>query len=160
MSDLDILTTTRSWVATPWDYNSCIYLRFRADGSGDMVLGYGQAIIAKIKFGFSLNTPNELALMYQDFQGDRRVKIVPCSISQKSKAVHYSLKEGEIAGEAPNSGPFKYYWTLSLDNSPFPEELRVPEISPIGDVWHLREYYGHNANETALGELTGARGSP
>jgi len=36
VSDSDILTTTRSWIAVPWDFNSCIGLRFRADGSNDM----------------------------------------------------------------------------------------------------------------------------
>ena len=56
MSDFDILTTTRSWVALPWDYNSCIGLRFRADGSGDMVFGSCQTIHAEINFRFSLET--------------------------------------------------------------------------------------------------------
>jgi hypothetical protein len=42
-----------------------IGLRFRADGSGDMVFAYGQMIFAIINFTFSLNTPNELTLLYR-----------------------------------------------------------------------------------------------
>jgi hypothetical protein len=142
MLDFDILTTTRSWVATPWVYNSCIGLRFRADGSGDMVFGYGQTIHAKINFRFSLRTTNELTLIYQDSPGDRFVKSFTPSESGKSKAVQYSLKEGEITGVAANSGPFKYYWTLSLDKSPFPDEAILGHVRP------RHEYYGHHVNET------------
>ena len=50
MSDFDILTSTRAWVAVPWDFNSCIGLRFRSDGSGDMVFARIQIVRAEIKF--------------------------------------------------------------------------------------------------------------
>lgn len=147
MLDFDILIATRSWAATPWDYNSCIFLRFRADGSGDMVFGYGQTIFAKVNFRFSLNTLNELTFIYQDSPAYFYVKSFTPSESRKSKAVHYSLKEGEITGEAANSGPFKYYWTLSLDKTPFPDELPLPDIPFLKGVKPLREYFGHNENE-------------
>jgi hypothetical protein len=148
MLDFDLLTTTRSWVSIPWNYNSCIALRFRADGSGDMVFGYGQTIFAMINFTFSMNTLNELTLIYQYSPGDRFVKSFTPNESQKSNTVHYSLKEGEVTGVAANSGPFKYYWTLSLDKSPFPDELALPDMRSIGEVRPPREYYGHNENET------------
>jgi hypothetical protein len=148
MLDFDLLTTTRSWVATPWNYNSCIALRFRADGSGDMAFGYGQVIFAIINFAFSLNTSNELTFTYQDSPGNRFVKSFTPSESRKSKTVHYSLKEGEVTGAAANSGPYKYHWTLSLDKSPFPDELTLPDIPSLGDVRPPRDYFGHNENET------------
>jgi hypothetical protein len=142
MSDFDILTTTRAWAAVPWDFNSCIGLRFRADGSGDMVFARLQIVRAKINFGFSLRTPNELTLIYQPSPGDRVVKPFIPSESGMSKAIQYSLKEGEITGVTANVGPFKFYWTLTLDNSPFPDEVM------LGVVHQPREYYGHNVNET------------
>ena len=148
MLDFDILTTTRSWVATPWDYNSCVALRFREDSSGDMMFGYGQTVFAKINFRFSLNTSNDLTFVYQDSPAYFYVKSLTPSGSRKSKTVHYSLEEGEITGEAANSGPFKYYWTLSLGKTPFPDELTLPHIRSLGQVRPLCEYYGHHENET------------
>jgi hypothetical protein len=142
MSDFDILTTTRSWVALPWDYNSCIGLRFRADGSGDMVFGSCQTIHAEINFRFSLETTNELTLIYQDSPGDRVVKTFTPNETGKSKAIQYSLKEGEITGVTANIGPFKYHWTLGLDKSPFPDAVMLGQVRPT------REYYGHHVNET------------
>ena len=142
MSDFDILTTTRSWVALPSEYNSCIYLRFRTDGSGDMVLAGLQMIHAVINFTFSLETTNELTLIYQDSPGDGIVKPFTPNKADKSKAIRYSLKEGNVTGIAANSGPFEYHWTLSLDKSPFPDEVMVGQVRPT------REYYGHHVNET------------
>jgi hypothetical protein len=141
MSDFDILTTTRAWVAVPWDFNSCIGLRFRADGSGDMVFSRLQIVRAEINFRFSLQTPNELTLTYQASPGDRVVKPFTPNEGGKSKAIQYSLKEGEITGVTANVGPFKFYWTLSLSKSPSPDEAM------LGVVQQPREYCGHNVNE-------------
>jgi hypothetical protein len=150
MLDFDILTTTRAWVATPWDYNSCIGLSFRTTGSSDMVFGYGQTIYAKINFRFSVNAPNELELIYQDSPaGEHFVQSFTPSESQRSKTIQYSLKEGQVNGVAANSGAFRYYWTLSLDESPFPDELTLPHTLAPGDLSPPRRYYGHNQNERA-----------
>jgi hypothetical protein len=138
MSDFDILTTTRAWVAVPWDFNSCIGLRFRADGTGDMVFERLQIVRAEIKFMFSLQTPNELTLIYHD---PLVWKPFTLKESGKSRAVQYSLKEGEITGVTANRGPFKFYWTLSLEESPFPDEVQ------LGVVEQPRQFYGHNVNE-------------
>jgi hypothetical protein len=138
MSDFDILTATRAWVAVPWDYNSCIGLRFWADGSGDMVFERLQVVRAEIKFRFSLQTPSELTLIYHDV-----IAWKPCTLNEtsKSKVVQYSLKEGNVTGVTANRGPFKFYWTLSLEKSPFPDEVK------LGVVEQPRQFYGHNENE-------------
>lgn len=162
MSDFDILTSTRAWVAVPWDFNSCIGLRFRSDGSGDMVFARLQILRAEIRFRFSLQASNELTLIYH--HDAIAWKILPASAPRfprlaqrfptiqaaapstlkeggKPKAIQYSLKEGEITGETPNLRPFKFYWTLSFEKSPFPDEVQ------LGVVEQPREFYGHNANE-------------
>ena len=143
ISDFDILTTTRAWVASPWDYNSCIGLRFRADGSGDMVFDRLQILRAKINFSFTLQAPNELILTYQaspidsianSFASNQRFK-------SKSKSILYSLTESETAGTIANRGPFTFYWVLTLDKSPFPDEVELGVNQPPP------QFYGHNANE-------------
>ena len=142
MSDFDILTTTRAWVAVPWDFNSCIGLTFRADGSGDMVFARLQIVRAEIKFRFSLQIPNELALIYHDAIAWKPFELKEGS---KSKVVPYSLIEGEIRGVTANVGPFKFDWTLSLEKSPFPDGVE------LGVVEQPLQFYGHNANEATAG---------
>ena len=63
------------------------------------------------------------------------------SHSGKSKVVQYSLKEAETTGVTANIGPFKFYWTLSLEKSPFPDEVK------LGVVEQPLQFYGHNVNE-------------
>ena len=143
MSDFDILTTTRAWVAVPWDFNSCIGLRFRRDGSGDMVFSRLQVTRADIKFRFLLQPPNELKLIYQELIAWKSLeKSFPKN--ERGKAIRYSLTEIETVGVAANIGPFKFCWTLSLGASPFPDEVQ------LGAGQQPREYYGHNANEATL----------
>jgi len=134
MLDFDILTTTRAWVADPWDYNSSIGLRFRTDGSGDMVFARLQIVRAVINFRFSLQTPNELTLIYQASPTDRVLKPFTPNESGRFKAIQYSLKEGEITGVTANTGPYKFYWTLCLEKSPFPEEVMLGVVPTTARV--------------------------
>lgn len=106
MSDFDILTTTRAWAAVPWDFNSGIGLRFRADGQGDMVLARLQIVRAEIDFRFSLQTSSELMLTYQASPGNRVVKPFTPDESGRSKVIRHSVKEGEITGVTANVGLF------------------------------------------------------
>ena len=143
MSDFDILTTTRAWVAVPWDFNSCIGLRFRADGSGDMVFSRLQILRAEINFSFTLQEPNELVLIYQACPSDRVAKSFASNqrFKSKPKAIQYSLKESETTGVTANVGPFKFYWILTLDKSAFPDEVKLGvDEQPL-------QFYGHNVNE-------------
>jgi len=143
MSDFDILTTTRAWVAVPWDYNSCIGLRFRVDGSGEMVFSRLQIPRADIDFSFTLREPNELILVYQDSPSDRVAKSFASNqrFTSKSKYLQYSLQESETTGITANLGPFTFYWILTLDKSPFPDEVKLGVNQPPP------QFYGHNANE-------------
>jgi hypothetical protein len=152
MAAFDILVAAGGhWVATPWDYNSLIGVRFGPDGSGDMVFGYGQTIYAKVSFRFSLSPFGELTLTYQDSPGQGYVKAFRPSKERNSKTVRYSLKEGDVEGVTVNSGPYKYQWTLGLDDSPFPGELKLPDITRYGNSKFSppREYFGAPGNSPA-----------
>ena len=143
MSHFDILTTTRAWVAVPWDFNSCIGLRFRADGSGDMVFSRLQILRAEINFSFTLQEPNELVLIYLPSPSDRVAKSFASNqrFKSNSKAIQYSLKESETIGVTANVGPFKFCWILTLDKSAFPDEVKLGvDEQPL-------QFYGHNVNE-------------
>jgi hypothetical protein len=95
MSDFDILTTTRAWVAVPWDFNSCIGLRFWADGSGDMVFDRLQILRAEINFSFTLREPNELILIYRPSKRSRCkiLRIEPtCQVQGQGRSVFAERK--------------------------------------------------------------------
>ena len=146
MFDFDILTTTRAWVAVPGDFDSCIGVRFRADGSGDMVFARLQVLRAEINFRFTLQKPYELILLYQASPSDRVAKSFASNqlFKSKSKAIQYSLEESETTGVTANVGPFKFYWILTLDKSPFLDEVE------LGVNQLPLQFYGHNANEAIL----------
>lgn len=149
MTDLEVLTETRAWCATPQDYNSLVSLRFREDGTGDMCFGYGQRIHAKIDFQFTLPQVDRLTIIYLPTPEEGSRPAFKPKRGHGSKLLSYRLKQGEVTGAAPNSGPFKFHWTLQLGGSPFPDELSLPDLTRFGytKTSPPTEYYGHNENE-------------
>lgn len=139
-NDFEILTTSRLWTATPWDYSSSRWLRFKSDEISDCSYGYGQTIYAVIRFEFQITAQNTLRLTYLESpalaEGLRFKGFTP-SQNNLMKELNYELLEKvsvyshQITGEEK-----KYHWILTLDNSPFPEELQFPYEVPL-------EYYGH-----------------
>lgn len=137
MSDLQTLCTSRAWRGTPWDYNSLFSLRFLPEGFGEAVYGYGQTIYAIIKFRYDIPAPGVLRLTYSESPPYQAFKgFVPSKVGE-SREIQYRLTKEEMTGVEPNAGPFRYGWTLALDTSPFPTELRFPFGPPV-------TYYGHH----------------
>ena len=136
MSALETLTASRSWRATPWDYNSTIGLRFSIDGLGDASFGYGQTIYAIIKCRFAIPQPGVLMLAYLDSPAYQRFRGFTPAATHGKREIPFELTKGEVSGVEANAGPFSYQWTLKLDRSPFPEELTLPAEPPL-------VYYGH-----------------
>lgn len=149
MLDQQVLSSSRAWCATPTDYNSLIFVRFRADGSGDMTFGYGQTIYAKIQIHFEIAEQGRMTIKYLRSDGNKYVPSFQPAPGCESKTISYSLKQGEVTGQAANSGPFTFHWTLKLSDSPFPEGLTLPDITYFRHTVFSppREYYGHNADE-------------
>ena len=52
-SDLQILTTSRSWCTTPADYNTTNCLTFMADGSGTLALTRVQTVFAVVTYALA-----------------------------------------------------------------------------------------------------------
>jgi len=66
-NDHTLLVLLTTWIGTPWDYNSLYHLRFDSDGSGNLVLGYGQWINVMVDYQFEIKSPNLMRLMYVSF---------------------------------------------------------------------------------------------
>lgn len=139
-SDFEILTNSRLWVATPWLYSSSRWLRFKNNEISDCCYGYGQTIYAVIRFEFEIAAQDTLKLTYLEspaLADGLRFKGFTPSPNNRTKELHYELTEKvsiyshQITGEEK-----KYHWILTLNNSPFPEDLRFPNEVPL-------EYYGY-----------------
>ena len=136
-TDFQILTSSRSWRATPWDYSSLRFLRFNDDASAEFCYGYGQTIYAIIKCQFELTPEKNLRLSYLEsparghFQG-----FVPTDANQ-AKDIRYQLTQENVTGvESIVAREYKFQWKLTLEKSPFPEEIQFPYDVPL-------QYYGH-----------------
>ncbi len=138
--DFETLTTSRLWVATPWDYSSSRWLRFKSDGNSDCCYGYGQTIYAVINFQFEVIAENILKLTYLEspaLAAGLRFKGFTPTEGNLTKEVQYQLVEKVTTNSHAITGKeFKHHWILTLSNSPFPEELEFPYEVPL-------EYYGH-----------------
>lgn len=139
-NDLEILTSSRLWVATPWDYSSSRWLRFKSDGESDCCYGYGQTIYAVIKFEFEITAENKLKIIYLEsppLADGLYFKGFAPSQNNQTKEINFQLKEEIFTGTKSITGKeFKYFWDLKLSNSPFPDELSFPYQTPL-------TFYGH-----------------
>lgn len=140
-ADLRILTTSRAWSATPWDYNSLNFLKFNADGSGQLVLGYGQSIHLVGTYRFEVAGVGLLRLTYVDSPSNQcDSALLPRQPDGKRlwgaelgvpKDIRYELSDGEFRGQqnmGSDKGPFTYHfrWVLTLDRAPYPDGIKLP----------------------------------
>ncbi len=139
-SNFEILTSSRLWVATPWDYSSARWVRFKNERNSECCFGYGQTVYAFINFELEITTENTLKITYLEspalaeklyFEG------FSPSESKSFKEVKFHLEEKVFTGTKSITGrKFKYFWNLTLNDSPFPENLKFPYEIPL-------TYYGH-----------------
>ena len=147
--DFQILSTSRSWVGTPEDYNSLKTLNFKDDGNGKVVIGYGQTIYATFAFQFEIPAVGLLRLTYVDSPSNKCIpEFQPFFDSEKNtpKEISYELMEGDFQGNRNMGGTrengtqvvftYKYRWLLKLGRSLYPEGLEVPFGNPL-------DFYGH-----------------
>ena len=139
-NDFEILTSSRIWTATPWDYSSSRWLRFRGDNKSDCCFGYGQTIYAVIKFEFEITTENNLKITFLESPAlaeNLYFKGFTPSQNNQIKEISFQLDEEIFTGTRSITGAeFKYSWNIKLNDSPFPDELNFPYEVPL-------IYYGH-----------------
>ena len=136
MTQFETLISSRSWSAEPWNYDSVIYLQFRSDSSAKLTFGYGQTIYAVIKCRFALSEANEMTLFYLDSPAYQLFKGFKPSEGCESRALRYNLAQHTVEFEDAYEGPVRFGWTLTVDESPFPNGLMLPREVP-------RDYYGY-----------------
>jgi len=139
-NDFEILTSSRLWVATPWDYSSARWVRFKSGDRSECCFGYGQTVYAFIKFEFEIIAENKLKITYLNsppLADDLYFKGFVPSQNNPIKEIYFQLNEEIFTGTKSITGrEFKYFWHLKLSDSPFPAELNFPYEIPL-------TYYGH-----------------
>jgi hypothetical protein len=63
-SDRLVLLSAELWKATPHNYSSLRYLRFKGKGSAELVYAYGQTIFAVVECRWELPRTGRLRLTY------------------------------------------------------------------------------------------------
>lgn len=142
-NDFEILTSLRGvWGATPWDYSSSRWIRFKDGEKSDCCYGYGQTIYAVVNFQFEVEPTGLLKIEYLESPavGRRFTGFQPTEFNSK-KEIRYKLRKEVFEGWTSITGrEFKYHWILELDKSPFPDELIFPYETPL-------TFYGHRECE-------------
>src|SRR5262249_54708728 len=104
-NDLQILVASRSWCATPADYNTINGLVFEADGSGRLLLGRCQTVYAVVAYRFEVLPDGILSLKYTSAEtnehflarGEAGTQIVDADGNPRQ--LKYVLTPGTFSGE-------------------------------------------------------------
>lgn len=152
--DRQTLATAGMWRATPGNYSSTRFLWLHADGTGDLVYGYGQTIYAFIKCRWEVASAGRLRLTYLASPPYQRFAGYTPPDNSGVRELGYSLTAGRVAGVediVPN--PYEFDRTLELSEPPWPAELTLPYEVP-------RVFYGRVVKPSAPEAEPGAAADP
>ena len=129
--EVDILTGSRSWSATPDNYSSLRSVMLRKDGTGTIIYGYGQTIYAQIDCRFEVPGAGRIRFEYLDTpQPQRRPPFHPTE-ANRIKEAGFRLTEGEnVFREDVTGFVFRFLWTLEFTEPPYPDGLSFPYTIP------------------------------
>lgn len=140
-NDLEILTGTHAWSATPHNYSSMRFLTFKQDGHGEALYGYGQTIYAKVGYEFELSGGAALHLKYLSSPAFAAFRGFEPSTDTAEKVIPYTLVRGDFRGvESIVGWPFVCEWLLTLGDSPWPAGMTFPYEVPTS-------FYGYRRDE-------------
>ncbi|WP_020467832.1 hypothetical protein [Zavarzinella formosa] len=136
VTESETLAVATSWRATPDNYSSLRFLRFNADGSGELTYAYGQTIYAVVPCAWAVPAPGRLRLTYSTPIRGRLAAGFVLDDSNHVKELSYTLTAGRVAGvEDIVSTPYECDRTLELSETPWPSGLDLPYAVP-------RVFYG------------------
>jgi len=114
-------------------------MRLNADGSGELIYGYGQTIYAVIPCAWEVPAAGRLRLTYSAPRGGRLAAGFTLADGNRVKELGFTLTEGRVAGvEDIVPTPYEYDRTLDLSAPPWPDGLALPYEVP-------RVFYGQVA---------------
>jgi hypothetical protein len=135
--DRQVLSSAGTWRATPGNYSSLRSLWLHADGSGELVYGYGQTIYAYIKCRWEVASAGRLRLTYLESPPYQRFRGHSPPAGGSVRELGYTLTVGRVVGVediVPN--PYEFDHTLELSEPPWPDGLSLPYEVPR--VFHGR----------------------
>ena len=153
MNDIEILLSSRGWGANPQDYNRMNLLTFGADGSGQLVLGHGQSVLAMVRYRFEIPTPGTLRIQFVDavsnelfVKNGRLGRELLEAEGGMPRELKYVLRNGDFRGQmniGSEQGPFTYHFraAITFAEPPYSE----PTVRRFGHRPGVTDYtyYGH-----------------
>jgi hypothetical protein len=130
-TEIDILTGSPNWVATPDNYASLRSVTLGRDGTATVLYGYGQTIFAKIDCRYEVPEPGRIRFEYLPTpQLQRRPPFVPTD-ANRHKEMGFTLTEGEwVFGEDVTGFGFRFTWAMEFSEPPYPDGLAFPYSIP------------------------------
>jgi hypothetical protein len=131
------------WIATPWDYSSCRYLRLMEGGFWELIYGYGQTIYSRCYSRWEVISPGRLRLTYVQAP-PLPARLDPATVPTYTpsddtpvRELDFVLTAGEVSFKMTVVGfELDFRWTLELSEPPWPTDLQLPYKVP-------RVFYGH-----------------
>jgi hypothetical protein len=130
-AEIEILTGTHAWSATPDNYSSLRSVTLGRDGAGTVLYGYGQTIYAKIDCRFEVPEAGRIRFEYlatPQLQG--RPPFEPTE-ANRIREIDSTLGEGERFFREDVTGfLWRCSWTLEFAEPPYPDGLTFPYSVP------------------------------
>jgi hypothetical protein len=136
------ILTSSSWRVSQPFYDFLQSITFAADGTGEMVYGYAQAIQLLVCFRFTVPQPGRLHVEFLDTVDDVYGPMFTASEQNRHRDVGFTLEEGEYPRIVQTMGGPRtqvHHYALHFDTDPFPDGYQPDDV-------HLT-YYGELLRE-------------
>ena len=130
-AEIEILTGSPAWSATPDNYSSLRSVMLGRDGKGSVIYGYGQTIYATIDCRFEVPEPGRIRFEYLPTpQPQRRPPFEPTD-GDRRKEIGFTLAPvEEVFREDVTGFVFRFSWRLEFSEPPYPDGLSFPYSVP------------------------------
>ena len=130
-AEIDILTGSPNWAATPDNYSSLRSVTLGRDGTGTVLHGYGQTIYAKIDCRFEVPELGRIRFEYLPTPQPQRRRPFEPTEANGLKEIGFTLAPGEkVFREDVTGFVFRFSWALEFTEPPYPDGLSFPYSVP------------------------------
>lgn len=147
MQNIQDTLVSSQWNAGLEYYDFLHQVKFRPDGTGQMMSGCGQTLHLQVNFRWRILDDNKIEFEFLDTENEVwEIAFHPTEMNAK-RVVDFELCEGPFGVEEPYVGKRRYHFLLRFSASPFPVRGRDAAGNEFfeGDdfLGKAVEFYGH-----------------
>ncbi len=137
------LLTGSNWHAGLQFYDYLRSIKFRRDGTGNVLYGSNQSMKLDVDFRYTLLGNGKMKLEYLSSEDKPWWLRYEPTEETKQKIVTFALAEGPFDIDGPYNIKSKWDWALGFNESPFPHES---EKSPLASPFNISDPNSENEN--------------